>query len=156
MKSRQPLVGELTCLGQERVQSCVVQVLIPDDGRHQHELGFPAGTRIDVIEGLAGEGGHDHALCGLRVNLACDLGGTRACIADELDDPITGSSFHSCGCRRDLSPEVLGALIVADQAQAPPELHAALSAITHHGDDYANHARHSRRVKTWHKRPQRH
>jgi hypothetical protein len=32
-------------------------------------------------------------------------------------------------------------LTAADQAQAPPELRAALSAITRHVDDYANRAR---------------
>lgn len=32
-------------------------------------------------------------------------------------------------------------LTAADQAQAPPSLRAALSAITRHVDDYANHAR---------------
>ena len=32
-------------------------------------------------------------------------------------------------------------LTAADQAQAPPELRAALSAVTRHVDDYANRAR---------------
>jgi hypothetical protein len=32
-------------------------------------------------------------------------------------------------------------LTAADQAQAPPELRAALSAITRHVDDYGNRAR---------------
>ena len=36
---------------------------------------------------------------------------------------------------------VLSPLFAADQPQAPPELRAALSAITRHVDDYANRAR---------------
>jgi hypothetical protein len=41
-----------------------------------------------------------------------------------------------------------GALLrTANQPQAPPELRAALAAITRHVDDYANRAPFSRRVK---------
>src|SRR5258708_35007732 len=84
--SCEPLIGELACLGQERVKACVVKMLVTDDGRHQHQLDFPARARIDVIEGLAREDGHDHALRCLRINLAGDLGRTRAYIADKVDD----------------------------------------------------------------------
>jgi hypothetical protein len=50
-------------------------------------------------------------------------------------DRIRIAIFCTKTCNRLLVP-----LTAADQAQAPPELRAALAAITRHADDYANQA----------------
>jgi hypothetical protein len=51
-------------------------------------------------------------------------------------DGVRIAVFCTKACNRLLIP-----LTAADRAQAPPELRAALSAITRHVDDYANQAR---------------
>jgi len=52
------------------------------------------------------------------------------------DDGIRIAVFYTKVYNRLLIP-----LTAADQAQAPPDLRAALAAITRHVDDYANRAR---------------
>jgi predicted MarR family transcription regulator len=51
-------------------------------------------------------------------------------------DGVRIAVFYTRACNRLLVP-----LTAANQAQAPPELRAALAAITRHVDDYANRAR---------------
>jgi hypothetical protein len=51
-------------------------------------------------------------------------------------DGIRIAVFYTKVCNRLLVP-----LTAANQAQAPPELRTALSAITRHVDDYATRAR---------------
>ena len=51
-------------------------------------------------------------------------------------DGIRIAVFYTKACNRLLVP-----LTAANQAQAPPELRAALAAITRHVDDYASQAR---------------
>jgi len=116
-RSCKPLISELTRLGQELIQSCIVKVLRSDDGRHQQDLGFSALTGIDVIQGLIGEDRHDHSLRELRINLVRDFGGTRAYIADELDDLLLahvrgeaapGSDHEGCRDERSVTCPLRG------------------------------------------------
>jgi len=52
------------------------------------------------------------------------------------DDGIRIAVFYTKASNRRLAP-----LTAANQAQSPPELRAALAAITRHVDDYAQRAR---------------
>ena len=53
----------------------------------------------------------------------------------------TNDGIHMAVCYTKVNNRLLVPLTAANQAQAPPELHSALTAITRDVDDYANRAR---------------
>ena len=62
-------------------------------------------------------------------------------LGEEIRDVLTAEGIRIAVFYTKVYNRLLVPLTAANQAQAPPELRAALSAITRHVDDYANRAR---------------